>query len=84
MRIFTGLIIVGSFMLIGALPAAAGQSTLVLGSRSPIRLAANSESTGDRDTYAQKAHDEMREWQHKLINFNGKMEAKGGTGKHRS
>jgi hypothetical protein len=77
MRIFTGSMIIGLFMLIGALPAAADQSTLVLGSRSPIRLAASSESTGDRDTYTQKARDEMQEWQRKLINFNEKVEAKG-------
>lgn len=77
MRIFSASIIIGSFLLIGALPAAADQSTLVLGSSSPIRLAASGNSTRDRDTYAQKARDEMQEWQRKLINVNEKVEAKG-------
>jgi hypothetical protein len=77
MRISTVSIVIASFMLIGALPAAAGQPELVLGSTAPIRLAASSDSTGDRDTYTQKARDEMREWQRKLINFTEKTEAKG-------
>ena len=77
MRIFTGSIIIGSFMLIGALPAAAGQSELVLGSSAPIRLAASGDSTSDRDTYTQKARDEMQEWQRKLHAFSKKAEAKG-------
>jgi hypothetical protein len=77
MRIFTGSIIIGSFLLIGALPAAADQSTLVLGSSSPIRLAASGDPTGDRDTYTQKARDEMQEWRRKLDNFSKKAEAKG-------
>jgi hypothetical protein len=77
MRIPTVSIVIASFMLIGALPVAAAQSTLVLGSSAPIRLAANRDSTRDRDTYTQKARDEMREWQRKLINFTEKTEAKG-------
>ena len=77
MRIFTASIVIGSFMLIGALPAAAGQSARVLGSGAPIRLAAASDPSGARDTYTQKARDEMREWQRKLINFTEKTEAKG-------
>jgi hypothetical protein len=77
MRIFTGSIIIGSFMLIGALPAAASQSTVILGSGAPIRLAAASDPSGARDTYTQKARAEMREWQRKLIYFNEKVEAKG-------
>ena len=51
MRIFTGSVIIGSFMLIGALPAAASQSTVILGSGAPIRLAAASDPSGARDTY---------------------------------
>jgi hypothetical protein len=77
MRIFTASIIIGSFMLIGALPAAAGQPTAVLGSTAPIRLAAAGDSSGVRDTYTQKVRAEMREWQRKLISFNEKAEAKG-------
>jgi hypothetical protein len=64
-------------MLIGALPAAACQSVRVLGSGAPIQLAASGDSARDRDTYTQKARDEMRKWQLKLINFSEKAEAKG-------
>jgi hypothetical protein len=77
MRIFTGSVIIGSFMLIGALPAAASQSTVILGSGAPIRLAAASDPSGARDTYTQKARAEMREWRRKLDNFSKKAEAKG-------
>jgi hypothetical protein len=77
MRIFTGSVIIGSFMLIGALPAAASQSTVILGSGAPIRLAAASDPSGARDTYTQKARAEMREWRRKLDNFSRKAEAKG-------
>jgi hypothetical protein len=77
MRVFTGSVIIGSFLLVGALPAAAGQSIRVLGSGAPIQLAASGNSIRDRDTYTQKARAEMREWQRKLINFNEKVEAKG-------
>jgi hypothetical protein len=77
MRIFTASIIIGSFMLIGALPASASQSTPALGSTVPIRLATAGDPSSRRDTYIQKARAEMREWQHKLINFNEKVEVKG-------
>lgn len=77
MRFFTASIAIASFMIIGALPAAAGQSAPLLGSSAPIRLAVNGNSTRDRDTYTQKARDKMREWQQKLINFSEKAEAKG-------
>jgi hypothetical protein len=59
MRILTASIVIGPLVLLGALPAAAGQSTLALGSGTPIRLAAGGDSTADRDTYTQKARAEM-------------------------
>ena len=77
MRIFTTSIIIGSFMLIGALPAAADQPTPVRGSTAPIRLAATDASSGARESYIQKVRGEMLEWQHKLVSFNEKVEAKG-------
>ena len=77
MRIFTGSIIIGSFMLIGALPAAASQSTVILGSGAPVRIAATGDLTADRDTYAKQARVEMQEWRRKLDNFSKKAEAKG-------
>jgi hypothetical protein len=64
-------------MLIGALPATAGQSPLAPGSGAPVRLAADGDSTADRDTYTQKARDQMQEWQRKLHDFREKAEAEG-------
>jgi hypothetical protein len=40
-------------------------------------LAANSDLTADRDTYAKQARDEMQEWQRKLHAFRKKAAAKG-------
>ena len=53
-------------MLFGGLPAAAGQS---ISSDTPIQLAAGGASTADRDTYTQKARDDVDEWQRKLHDF---------------
>jgi|HubBroStandDraft_3_1064219.scaffolds.fasta_scaffold22650_2 hypothetical protein len=77
MRILTASIVIGPLVLIGTLPAAAGQSTLALGSGTPVRLAAGGDSTADRDTYTQRARDEMQEWQRKLHDFSEKAAAKG-------
>jgi hypothetical protein len=49
-RMRTASIVFGSLVLMGALPAAAGQLTSV---SAPVRLAANGDSTVDRDTYLQ-------------------------------
>ncbi len=77
MRIFTGSMIIGSFMLIGALPAAASQSTVILGSGAPVRIAATGDLTADRDTYAKQARVEMQEWRRKLNAVSKEAEAKG-------
>ena len=77
MRIFTASIVIGPLMLIGALPTAAGYSTLAIGSGAPVRLAAGGDSTADRDTYTQKARDEMQGWERKLRDFSEKAKAKG-------
>ena len=77
MRILSAAMIIGPLVLIGALHAAAGQSTLALGSGAPIQLAAGGDSTADRDTYTQKARDEMQEWQRKLHDLSEKVVAKG-------
>ena len=74
MRIFFALIVIGPLMLLGALPAAAGQS---ISSNSPIQLAAAGDSTADRDTYTQKARVSVDEWQQKLHDFGEKAKAKG-------
>jgi hypothetical protein len=73
-RIFLASIVIGPLMLFGALSAAAGQ---LISSDMPIQLAASSDSTIDRDTYAQKARDDLHEWQQKLHDFGEKAKAKG-------
>jgi hypothetical protein len=69
--------VIGPLMLIGALPAAVGQSTLALGSGAPLLLAAGNDTPADRDTYTQQARDKMQEWRRKLHDFSEKAEAKG-------
>jgi hypothetical protein len=77
MRILAASIVIGPLMLIGALPAVAGPSTLAFGSDAPVRLAADVAPTTDRDTYTQKARNDMHEWLQKLHAFNEKMKANG-------
>jgi hypothetical protein len=77
MRMLTVSIVIGPLVLIGALSAAAGQSTLALGSGGPVQLAAGNDTPADRDTYTQQVRDKMQEWQRKLHDFSEKAEAKG-------
>ena len=60
MRMIAASIVVGPLMLMGALPAVS-QSILA-----PVRLAASDNSAEGRDSYAQKARDDMQAWQRKL------------------
>jgi uncharacterized membrane protein len=76
MRIITTSIVIGSLMLIGALPAA-GQSNPAPATSAPVGLAAGGNTPADRDTYTQQARDEMQKWQRKLHDFSEKAEAKG-------
>jgi hypothetical protein len=76
MRILTVSIVIAPLLLVGALPAA-GQSTLARGMGAHVRMAAGGDATADRDTYLEKARDEMREWQRKLHDFGEEAEAKG-------
>jgi hypothetical protein len=76
MRIPPAATVIGSLLLIGligTLPAA-GQSIQPTGSAASVRTA--SVSTTDRDTYVQKAREEMQQWQLKLHDFSEKTRAK--------
>lgn len=79
MRILTAAIIFTPLMLIGALPALAGQPVSLSPPNAPVRLAADTASTTDRDTYMQRAKDELQEWQRKLHDFGEQAKAKGQT-----
>ena len=77
MNRLTASLALGSFLLIGALPAAAAQHWARPSASPLVQLAAGAEPSADRDTYAQQAQDQMREWQQKLHEFGEKAEAKG-------
>jgi len=72
MKVFIAPII-AALALAAAFPAAA-QSNLGSGSGTSIRLAAAYGSTADRETYAQKARDDMQEWQRKLHAFGERIQ----------
>jgi|GEM_PF-1412374 len=74
MRILIPSIVLGPLMLVGALPAAAGHPVAFA---TQIQLAAGSDPTGDRDTYSQKARDDVQAWQRKLHDFSAKTQAEG-------
>jgi hypothetical protein len=73
-RILTASIVIGPLLLIGASPAAVAQS---VSSHPPVQMATGSAPTADRDTYTQKARDEVREWQRKLDDFSEQAKARG-------
>jgi len=77
MRILTAAVVFAPLMLIGVLPAVAGQPVSLLPSNAPVRLAADTPSATDRDSYMQRAKDEMREWQRKLHDFGEQAKDKG-------
>jgi hypothetical protein len=77
MRMRTASIVIGSIALIGALPAAAGQSTISPSASATVRLAANSDATVDRETYMQRARGDMQEWRRKLHQFREKAGVSG-------
>jgi Skp family chaperone for outer membrane proteins len=74
MKVFIAAII-AALALASAFPAAA-QSNLSSGPGASVRLAAAHDSTADRETYTQKARDDMQEWQKKLHVFDEKIRAK--------
>lgn len=75
MRILAASIALGSLLLIGALPTT-GRANPAHGTGGSIRLAAVSDTTADRDTYTQRARNEMKEWQRKLHDFSERTQAK--------
>jgi len=76
MRLIATSIVIGSLMLVSALPAA-GQSSTTPAASAPVRSAVGGDTTTGRATYTQKARDDMQEWQRKLHDFRVKAEANG-------
>jgi hypothetical protein len=78
MRILPASTVVGPLLLIGligTLPAV-GQSIQVPYSTKSIRLAAVADSKSERDTYIQKARDEVQQWQRKLHDLREKTKTR--------
>ena len=76
MRILPAATVAGSLLLVamvGTLPAA-GQPVQSVPSASSVQVAAI--STTDRDSYVQKAREEMQQWQLKLQDFSEKVRTK--------
>ncbi len=74
MRLLAVSIVIGPLMLIGTLPAVAGQPSP---SGTQIQMADGGNSTTDRDTYIQKAQGDMRQWRKKLHDLSENVKAKG-------
>jgi hypothetical protein len=78
MRILPTSTVVSSFLLIGligALPAA-GQSIQPPQPAGSYRMAAVADSKSERDTYIQKARDEVQEWQRKVHDLREKTKTR--------
>jgi hypothetical protein len=78
MRILLTSTVVGSFLLIGLIGvlSAAGQSIQPPQSAASSRMAAVADSKTERDTYVQKARDEVQAWQQKLHDLREKTKAR--------
>jgi hypothetical protein len=74
MKILATAIVIGPLVMIGTLPAASQSGHPRAGAS--VRLVTARDSTVDRETYTQKARDDMQEWQLKLRAFDEKVQAK--------
>ena len=64
-----------------ALPVSA-HPVLLVRSGAPVGLTAASDTTSDRNTYRQNAHDDVQDWQRKLRDFDAKAKAEGEDTDH--
>lgn len=76
MKLVTTSIVIGPLLLFGALSAAA-QLPGARGAETAIQLAVAGDPAGDRDSYTQKARDDMQEWQRKLHGAGDTVATKG-------
>lgn len=74
MRVLATVMIMGSLVLVGAVPDAAGRS---ISTNTYIYLADVSPPPEDRDSYMQKVKNEMQAWQQKLHDFGERAQAGG-------
>lgn len=76
MKIFDRSIVIASFALVGALPAAAQSPTAAPADR-PSQTVSVGASAADRDSYVQQAQGKVRQWRGKLDEFGLKAEKDG-------
>lgn len=84
MRIVIAAIVFAPLLLVGVLPAFAGQPA----SQSPAYAStdgvASTGTTTDRNTYTQRAQDEVQEWRRKLHDFSEQAKVKGQSARNAS
>jgi Skp family chaperone for outer membrane proteins len=66
-----------AFLLLTSPFPAGAQPAFHVDLKAPVHLIAVNDQTADRDTYTQKAHDEVQAWRQKLHDFNTKAKADG-------
>ena len=71
MKILCTLALLSVALPVGANPV------FPLRTSAPTALTAASDATSDRDSYRQKAHDDVRDWQQKLHDFDAKAKIEG-------
>ena len=76
MKTPSAAIATGILLLACPLPAGA-QPVFHVDAKASAHLIAVDDRTADKDTYAQKAHDEVQEWRQKLHDFDAKAKADG-------
>lgn len=74
MRIIIVPIVIGTFALAGVLPAAA-QSKSISDKGTSVGVATTRDPAVERNSYMQKAQDEVRVWERKLHDFDAKVQA---------
>jgi hypothetical protein len=75
-RIFAISILTGALAFGGGLPAALAQPAPA-GSPAAVQATVPDDSATERETYRQKAGDDLQEWQRKISAFGDKVEVKG-------
>ncbi len=84
MRIFTAAIVFAPLLLVGVLPAIAGQPAALSSPNTPAGAGAGTDSATDRGTYMERARDEVQEWQRKLHDFSLQSKDKGQSARDSS
>src|SRR5271170_5642355 len=77
MKFLTAAIVLAPIMLIGASPVFAAQPNSLSLSNAPIRLTADTDSTTERDTYTQRAKNEVQDWERKVHAFGEQTKVEG-------